>query len=145
MQLNFSDIEYINRRKKTRKEIFLDKMDVLLPWDEWAALVKPFYPAGSRGRKPQSIERMLRMFMLKTWFDLSDLAAEEEIYDSYAAKRFMHIDFSGNDQAPDSTTLCKFRRLLAKHGLDTVILKQYKDILKKNHLQVRSGVLISRT
>ena len=144
MQMNFSDLEYTNRRKKTRREIFLERMDTLLPWDEWEELVRPFYPSGSRGRKPQSINRMLRMFMLKSWYDLSDLATEEEIYDSYSMKQFMKIDFSDREQAPDSTTLCKFRKLLHKHGFDALILQQFKEILKKNHLQFRGGVLIQR-
>ncbi len=130
--MNFSDIEYTNRRKKTQKEYFLEQMDAALPWKEWAELIAPYYPKGSRGRKPQSIDRMLRMFMLKNWYGLSDHATEEEIYDSYAMKRFMSLDFSCNEQVPDSTTLCKFRNLLKKHGLDSLILSQFKEILKQN-------------
>lgn len=143
-QLNFTDLEYMQRRKKTRREILLEEMDELLPWDAWEELVKPFYPAGSRGRKPQSIKRMLKMFMLKTWFNLSDLATEEAVYDSYSMKQFLDIDFSQNDQVPDSTTLCKFRNLLKKNNLEKEILSQFRQILKGNGKQIRNGVLINR-
>ncbi len=143
-QMSFTDLEYMKRRKKTRREILLEEMDALLPWEEWEALVKPWYPSGSRGRKPQSIRRMLKMFMLKNWFDLSDLSTEEAVYDSYSMKQFLAIDFAENDQVPDSTTLCKFRNLLKKQELDKVILAQHKQILKENGKQIRNGILISR-
>lgn len=131
MQISFTDIEYTNRRTKTRKELFLEKMDQVIPWDEWEALVKPYYPSGRRGRKPQSIKRMLKMFMLRTWFKLSDRGTEEEVYDSYSMKRFMEIDFSANEQVPDSTTLCKFRKILKEAGLDGQFIEQSKILMKK--------------
>ena len=144
MQLNFTDMEYNFRRKKTRREEFLETMQTLLPWDEWADLVRPHYPSGSRGRKPQPIQRMLKMYMLKNWFDLSDLSTEEAVYDSYSMKRFLQLDFSQNDQVPDSTTLCKFRTLLKKLELEETIHSQIKSILKANNFQIRNGILIKR-
>lgn len=72
---------------------------------------------GKRGRKPVEIEQMLRMSMLQVWFSLSDEGVEDAIYDSYAMKSFMGIDFSAGEQTPDATTLCKFRKLLNEHGL----------------------------
>ena len=130
MQLNFTDLEYTHRRKKTRRELFLEKMDKAIPWDEWEELVKPYYPEGKRGRKPQSINRMLRMFMLRTWFRLSDRGTEEEVYDSYSMKIFMQIDFSNNEQVPDSTTLCKFRKILRESGLDERFIEESKKLMK---------------
>ncbi len=144
MQMNFTDLEYRYRRKKTRREILLEEMDHIMPWDEWTEMVKPYYPAGRRGRKPQPIERMLKMYMLKEWFDLSDLETEEAVYDSYSMKHFLEIDFSQNDQVPDSTTLCKFRRLLKDHCFDLMIYTQMKDRLKEYNYQIRNGILIKR-
>lgn len=141
-QLSFVDYEYTLRRKKTRRDTFLEKMNKLLPWEEWAEMVKPHYPTGSRGRKPESIPRMLKMYMLKYWFDLSDLGTEEAIYDSYAMKQFLGIRFTEQEQVPDATTLCKFRKLLKEHCLDLIIYTQAKDILKENKLQIRNGVLV---
>ncbi len=131
MQISFTDLEYTQRRKKTRREIFLEKMDRTLPWDEWEEQVRPHYPSGRRGRKPQSIRRMLKMFMLRTWFCLSDRGTEEEVYDSYSMKSFMQIDFTTGEQVPDSTTLCKFRKILREAGLDEKFIEESKRLLKK--------------
>ena len=78
-QQNFTDLEYTNRRRTTKREAFLEKMDTTLPWGEWVALVAPYYPDGKRGRRPQEIERMIRMTMLQTWFNLSDEGIEDAI------------------------------------------------------------------
>lgn len=130
MQISFTDMEYTNRRHKSRREMFLEKMDQVIPWDEWEEQVKPFYPSGKRGRKPQSIRRMLKMFMLRTWYGLSDRMTEEEVYDRYSMKRFMELDYSENEQVPDSTTLCKFRKILKEAGLDEVFIEQSRQLMK---------------
>ena len=131
MQISFTDMEYKLRRKKTRKELFLEKMNQAIPWEEWEKLVQPYYPSGLRGRKPKSIKRMLKMFMLRTWFKLSDRGTEEEVYDSYAMKRFMELDFSESEQVPDATTLCKFRKTLRESGLDQRFIAESKALMKK--------------
>ena len=110
-QQTFSDIEYSHRRKKTKREEFLEAMDQIIPWQHWIDLIKEHYPSGKRGRPPRGIETMLRMYLMQNWFNLSDAAIEDAIYDSYAMRDFMHIDFF-TEQVPDSTTLLKFRHLL---------------------------------
>ena len=116
--MNFTDMEYTNRRVTTRREEFLKKMDEILPWDEWCEEIKPFYPDGRRGRKPHPLPQMLRMFMIRSWFGLSDTQTENAVYDSYSMKNFLGLYFSTNEQVPDATTLYKFRRILKAHGLD---------------------------
>ena len=110
-QETFTDMEYSFRRKKTRREEFLEIMDEIIPWDEWVSVIEPYYPQGKRGRPPIGIEKMLRMYLLQCWFNLSDEGVENAIYDSYAMRKFVGIDFFEED-APDATTLLKFRRLL---------------------------------
>ena len=61
-QETFSDIEYGNRKRKTKREEFLEIMDEIIPWDEWVSVIVPFYPSGKRGRPPKGIEKMLRMY-----------------------------------------------------------------------------------
>lgn len=134
MQLNFADAEYINRRRKTKREIFLEKMDEVIPWDKWVEMVKPYYPKGVHGRRPHGIERMLKMFMLRVWFGLSDLGTEEAVYDSYSMKKFMELDFFSNEQVPDSSTLYRFRKLLARQGLDEVFIDESKKLMKGTRL-----------
>ena len=83
-QETFTDIEYSFRKKKTKREEFLEIMDEIIPWDEWVGVIEPYYPKGKRGRPPMGIEKMLRMYLLQIWFNLSDSATEDAIYDSYA-------------------------------------------------------------
>ena len=83
-QGTFTDIEYSGRKKKTRREEFLEIMDEIIPWDEWVSVIEPYYPKGKRGRPPMGIEKMLRMYLLQIWFNLSDPATEDAVYDSSA-------------------------------------------------------------
>ena len=101
-QETFTDIEYSYRKKKTKR-------------DEWVGVIEPYYPKGKRGRPPVGIEKMLRMYLLQIWFNLSDPATEDAIYDSYAMQKFTGIDFM-TETVPDETTLCKFRHLLETNG-----------------------------
>ena len=71
-QSTFSDVEYLNRKRISKREEFLDSMNEIVPWDRWIGLIKPFYPNGKRGRPTRGIETMLRMYLLQIWFNLSD-------------------------------------------------------------------------
>lgn len=144
-QQNFTDIEYSNRRRTTKREAFLEKMDAILPWEKWAALVEPYYPDGKQGRRPVEIEKMLRMIMLQAWFNLSDEGVEDAIYDSYAMKTFMGIDFSAGEQVPDATTLCKFRKLLNDHSLQKEFFAQIQELLSKEGKLVSGGTIVDAT
>ena len=92
-QQTFSDLEYSNRKRKTNRERFLDIMEEIIPWDEWGEFVAPYYPSGKRGRPTKGIEKMLRMYLLQIWFNLSDEGTEDAIYDSYAMRKFVGINF----------------------------------------------------
>lgn len=144
-QQNFTDIEYSNRRRTTKREAFLEKMDAILPWEKWAALVEPYYPDGKQGRRPVEIEKMLRMIMLQAWFNLSDEGVEDAIYDSYAMKTFMGINFSAGEQVPDATTLCKFRKLLNEHSLQKEFFAQIQELLSKEGKLVSGGTIVDAT
>ncbi len=144
-QYNFTDIEYGQRRRKTKRDDFLEKMDKMVPWGEWAEIVKPYYPEGKRGRRPQEIELMLKMLLLQTWFNLSDEGVEDAIYDSYAMKQFMGIDFSNGEQAPDATTLCKFRKLLNDNGLQKQLFEQISKMLADKGKMMQGGTIVDAT
>ena len=114
-QETFTDMEYSFRKKKTKREEFLEIMDEIIPWDEWVDVIKPYYPKEKRGCPPMGIEKMLRMYLLQVWFNLSDPATEDAVYDSM--RRFTGINFM-TEAVPDETTLCNFRHLLEEHGLN---------------------------
>jgi len=110
--------------KTTRRAKFLSDMDRVIPWPEVTAAVVTVYPKISEqgGRPPIPLERMLRIYFLQLWFNLSDPAVEEELYDSAAMRQFVGIDL-GVESAPDETTICKFRHLLEKNKLGKTLLR----------------------
>src|SRR5438876_11823094 len=112
-------------RKKTRRAIFLEEMEQVVPWRELGALVEPHYPKAGNGRPPVGVERMLRIYFLQQWFNLSDSAVEEAVYDSVGMRQFVGIDL-GCEPVPDETTECKVRYLLEAHQLGVQILWQVK-------------------
>jgi IS5 family transposase len=143
-QKTFTDFEYENRKRKTKREEFLTMMDGIIPWGEWVSLIEPFYPSGKRGRPTRGIETMLRMYFLQIWFSLSDEMTEESIYDSHAMRKFMRVSF-GNEQAPDATTLLKFRHLLEEHDLCERLFKDLNERLESNGCLMRGGSIVDAT
>jgi hypothetical protein len=91
-------------------------MEQVVPWRKLCALIEPHYPKAGNGRPPVGIERMLRIYFLQQWFNLSDPAVEEALYDSVVMRAFVGIDL-GREPVPDETTVCKFRHLLEEHQL----------------------------
>ena len=105
-------------------------MDATIPRARWVELIEPFYYSGKKGRKPKPLETMLRMYLLQAWFSLSDEGVEDAVYDSYAMRRFMGLDFAV-EQVPDATTLLPFRHLLEKHELGEKLLTSQNEIFEE--------------
>ena len=140
-QETFTDIEYSFRKKKTKREEFLEIMDEIIPWEEWVDEIKPYYPAGKRGRPPMGIEKMLRMYLLQIWFNLSDPATEDAIYDSYAMRKFTGIDFM-TEAVPDETTLCKFRHLLETNDLNKLFFDAINRVMAQTGHMMKGGTIV---
>ena len=129
-------------RKKTRKEQFLDEMEVIIPWQRLSGVIEPFYPnPKGAGRRPIGIERMLRIYFMQHWFNLSDPGAEEALYDSRSMRHFASIDL-GREPVPDETTICKFRHLMEKHNLGDQLFHLVNEYLQENGLQVNRGTIV---
>jgi IS5 family transposase len=143
-QPSFTDIEYGNRRRVSRRERFLATMDATIPWTRWVGLIEPHYYSNTRGRKPKPIATMLRMYLLQVWFSLSDEGVEEAIYDSYAMRRFLGLDF-GIEQVPDATTLLAFRHLLEKHQLGEKLFESQNEIFEAQGWIMRGGSIVDAT
>src|SRR6266567_7618186 len=116
--------------RKTRRAIFLEEMEQVVPWGELCALVAPHYPQPGKGRRPVGVERMLRIYFLQQWFNLSDPAVEEALYDSVVMRQFVGIDL-GCEPVPDETTVCKFRHLLEEHRLGERILLRFAPLTEE--------------
>jgi len=146
-QPSFTDIEYGNRRRVSRREQFLVTMNATIPWARWVALIEPHYYTdgpGKRGRKAKPIETMLRMYLLQVWFSLSDEGVEDAIYDSYAMRRFMGLDFAV-EQVPDATTLLHFRHLLEEHHLGEKLFAAQNEIFEAEGWIMRGGSIVDAT
>lgn len=132
-------------RKKTRKEQFLDEMEQIIPWKALCEVMEPYYPnPQGAGRKPIGLERMLRIHFLQHWFELSDPAAEEALYDSRAMRLFVGIDL-GNEPVPDETTICNFRHLMEQNNLGDELFRLVNVYLAENGLKVNRGTIVDAT
>jgi IS5 family transposase len=133
-------------RKTTRRAQFLADMAQIVPWPELQAVVEPFYPKGSEagGRPPIPLARMLRIYFLQLWFNLSDPAVEEALYESVSMREFVGIDL-GQEAAPDETTVCKFRHLLEQHKLGKKLLMAVNEYLRLNGIKVANGTIVDAT
>jgi IS5 family transposase len=134
-------MEYGQRKRKSRREIFLETMNKLVPWQRLKEKIRPHYFAGNRGRPPKGIEPMLRMYFLQVWFSLADESAEEQIYDSYAMKKFIGIDFM-EEGAPDAAALPDFRHLLEKHGLQKSLFETVNESLEEAGKIMHGGSIL---
>ena len=130
--------------KKTRRAEFLEEMEQVVPWKKLCALIEPHYPKTGNGRPPVGVERMLRMYFLQQWFNLSDPAVEEALYDSVVMREFVGIDL-GREPVPDETTICKFRHLLEEHGLGGEMLETVNLHLEGKGVRITTGTIVDAT
>jgi IS5 family transposase len=131
-------------RKPTKRGRFLDEMNRVVPWSELCALIEPVYPKPGNGRPPLGLERMLRIYFLQHWFNLSDPGVEEALYDSSSMRGFVGIDL-GREAAPDESTVCRFRHLLEAHDLGTRLFEQVHRHLQAQGLKVATGTIVDAT
>lgn len=144
-EMTFAASGFERYAKKTRRAQFLEEMDQVIPWDRLCKIVERHYPAeGGVGRPPIGVERMLRMYFLQHWFNLSDPAVEEALYESNSMRAFVGIDL-GLERVPDETTVCKFRHLLEEHRLGKRIFKAVKAHLARAGLTVGNGTIVDAT
>ena len=130
--------------RKSRRELFLDEMDKIVPWSGLVALVEPHYPKGDNGRPPVGLERMLRLYFLQQWFNLSDPGLEDALYESAALRHFAGIDL-GREAAPDETTICNFRHLLERHDMGRSMLQMVNEYLAACGVKIATGTIVDAT
>ena len=130
--------------KRTRREKFLEEMDEIMPWAQLQSLIEPYYPKEGNGRPPVGLRIMLRIYFLQHWFNLSDPAAEEALYDSPSLRRFAGVDL-GHAPAPDETTILNFRHLLERHELCGALLDAVNHYLEDRGIRIGTGTLVDAT
>ena len=143
-QRTFASMAWNAKGKVTRREQFLAEMDAVMPWARLLRLIEPHYPKAGHGRQPLGLEKMLRIYCLQQWFNLSDPQAEDAIYDSESMRRFARVEL-GDDVVPDETTILRFRHLLEQHGLTSAIFDAISGLLEARGLLLRSGTIVDAT
>lgn len=143
-QATFAGVGFERFGKQTRRARFLAEMDQVVPWKELCQLIEPVYPKPGNGRPPVGLERMLRIYFLQQWFNLSDPAVEEALYESLSMRGFAGIDL-GREAVPDETTVCKFRHLLEQHDLGRAIFEQVHVHLEARGVTISRGTIVDAT
>ena len=130
--------------RATRKAEFLARMESLMPWAEFCALIEPHYPKAGNGRPPVGLERMLRMYCIANWFNLSDVACEDALYDVAVFREFCRIDL-GRERVPDATTLLHFRHRLEANNLGAALFAKVGELLLANGMKLSGGTIVDAT
>ena len=143
-QITFATAGFERYAKTTRRAAFLAEMEEIVPWERLCALIEPYYPKAGNGRPPLPLERMLRIHFLQHWFNLSDPAAEEALYESPSLRAFAGVDL-GAEPAPDETTICRFRHLLEAHDLSVRIFEDVLVHLEAKGVKIAAGTIVDAT
>ncbi|MCX9134874.1 IS5 family transposase [Aeromonas veronii] len=142
-QLTFADCEFNGKRRKTRKELFLARMEALLPWAMMLEVIEPVYPKAGNGRRPYPLDTMLRIHCMQQWYSLSDGAMEDALYEITSMRLFAKLSL---DQAiPDRTTIMNFRHLLEQHQLARQLFDAVNLWLSDAGIMMKQGTLVDAT
>ncbi|WP_218570682.1 IS5 family transposase [Klebsiella michiganensis] len=142
-QLTFADSEFSSKRRQTRKEIFLSRMEQILPWQNMVEVIEPFYPKAGNGRRPYPLETMLRIHCMQHWYNLSDGAMEDALYEIASMRRFARLSL--DSALPDRTTIMNFRHLLEQHQLARQLFKTINRWLAEAGVMMTQGTLVDAT
>lgn len=133
---SFSDLAYKNKKKVTRKQLFLEKMEDILPWERLLEPVLSRYPKSRKGRRPVPPGVMLRIYLMQQWYGLSDPAMEESLYDIEPMRRFAGVSMQ---RIPDESTIWKFRHFLLRHQMTEQLLRLTGQCLSEHGLTISKG------
>lgn len=143
-QVTLGSTEWALKVKVTRRAKFLTEMEAVVPWARLLAVIEPHYSKAEQGRPPHPLPRMLRIYFMQQWFNLSDPAMEDALYDSESMRRFAGIDLTVA-LVPDETTILRFRHLLEKHRLTEKVFAEVRALLEEKQLLLKSGTIVDAT
>ena len=139
-QPTFGELEYESKKRRTRREIFLERMDGLIPWGTLEELIRPYYPKAGRGRRPYGLSAMLRIHCVQLFYNLSDPGMEDLLYEAESVRRFVGLRLSGS--LPDETTILNFQHLLEEGRLGEGLMKEINRHLASQGLRLREGTIV---
>ena len=144
-QQSFASLSYASKKRKTRKELFLEQMEHCVPWASFESIIEPYYPkSGKRGGQPIGLSTMLRIYLMQQWFNLSDPMMEDALYEIESIRRFADLELC-EDRLPDETTILKFRHLLERHKLTDQLFAAVSAHLEAYGLQLSKGTMVDAT
>src|SRR5947199_2990230 len=143
-QRTFASLAWHAKGKVTRRERFLAEMDAVIPWAQLLRLIEPHYPKAGRGRQPLGLEKMLRIYFVQQWFNLSDPQAEDSLYERESILRFVGVEL-GDDVVPDETTILRFRHLLERHQLTEQLFTTIRGLLEEQRRLLQTGTIVDAT
>ncbi len=139
-QASFAELEHDMKKRRTRREQFLEKMDGLIPWSRLEARIEPFYPKAGRGRRPYPLSSMLRVHCVQLFYNVSDPGMEDLLYEVESVRRFAGLRLTGS--LPDETTILNFRHLLERHGLGGVLFEEINGHLQAQGHRLKRGTIV---
>ncbi len=143
-QISFATLAESVKKRKTKRERFLEEMETVVPWAALVALIEPHYPKAGKGRRPRGLETMLRIYFMQQWFNLSDPGMEDALYDVPCMRAFARLDLFDESMADEAASL-KVRRLLEKHQLTAAIMNAINDTLEQQGLLLKGGTMVDAT
>ena len=141
-QISFLDAEYNHKKKKTRREIFLESMEQVVPWKRLEKRIKKYYASAATGRPPYPLSSMLRIHCMQHWYNMSDPAMEDALYEIHSMRKFAGLSL---ERIPDETTILNFRHLLEKHKLGEKIFREISKLLEEHGLILKEGTAVDAT
>ena len=142
-QPTFADLDYQHKRRRTRRELFLERLDCLIPWQRLEEGIRPYYPRSERGRRPYPLLVMLRVHIVQLCYNLSDPAMEDLLYEAESVRRFAGLRLS--EPLPDESTILHFRHLLEGQQLGQGLFEEIKDHLEEQGVRLRQGTIVDAT
>ena len=139
-QPTFADLEYQGKKRKTRRELFLERMDGLIPWEKLEERIRPVYAKRGKGRRPYPLPVMLRIHCVQLFYNLSDPGMEDLLYEAESVRRFVGLNLT--EALPDETTILNFRHLLERHELGKGLLEEINAHLESQGLRLREGTIV---
>jgi len=130
--------------RKTKRELFLDRVDQVVPWGELLALVGPPDLPAESGQPPIGLSILLRTWFLQQWFNLSDAGAEEALYESPVLRGFVGVDLAVAP-APDESVINSFRQMLEERDLGGELVVRVNTSLAERGIRIATGTNVDAT
>ena len=134
---SFSELEHDSKKRRMRRELFLEKMSELVPRQRLEERIEPFYPKARRGRRPCPLSAMLWVHGVRLFYNLRRPGMEDLLCEVESVRRFVGLRLSG--PLPDEATILNFRHLLERHGLGEALFAEINAYLSFARAPVEDG------